>query len=75
MDRFNDYINDAYLNRLYDDLSKEQASILLKLRNRKQGEGEETERLYQKEVSVLTALLSSIVKLRDTKQKIQLKEI
>jgi hypothetical protein len=70
-----DYINDSYINRIYDDLSKEQSNILLKLKNRKQGEQEDTEPLYQKEVALLTTLLASLVKLRNLRQKILTKEI
>ncbi|NBR24435.1 MAG: hypothetical protein EBU08_11830 [Micrococcales bacterium] len=69
------YINDAYLNRIYDDLSKENSDILLKLKNRKQGENEDTEPLYTKEVALINSILSNLVKLRNLRQKISVKEI
>jgi hypothetical protein len=69
------YINDAYLNRIYDDLSKENSDILQKLKNRKQGEAEETEPLYTKEVALINSILTNLIKLRNLRQKIHVKEI
>ena len=69
------YINDVYINRIYDDLSKENSDILQKLKNRKQGEGEETEPLYTKEVALINSILTNLIKLRNLRQKIQVKEI
>ena len=63
-------ISENELVRMYDDLQKEQSNLLLDLKNIKQDEeSHKIETNIQKQVSVITQLLMSLLKLKTLKTK------
>jgi hypothetical protein len=55
--------------RFYDDLQKEQTSLLLDLKNIKQDENShKVESNIQKQISIITQLLMSLLKLKTLKK-------
>ena len=62
-------ISENELLRFYDDLQKEQTSLLLDLKNIKQDENShKIEINLQKQISVITQLLCSLLKLKTLKK-------
>ena len=62
-------ISENELLRFYDDLQKEQTSLLLDLKNIKQDENShKLEINLQKQISVITQLLCSLLKLKSLKK-------
>ena len=62
-------ISENELMRFYDDLQKEQTSLLLDLKNIKQDEeAHKIETNIQKQVSIITQLLCSLLKLKTLKK-------
>jgi hypothetical protein len=62
-------ISENELMRFYDDLQKEQTSLLLDLKNIKQDENShKIEINLQKQISIITQLLCSLLKLKTLKK-------
>jgi hypothetical protein len=62
-------ISENELVRMYDDLQKEQTSLLLDLKNLKQDESShKVEANIQKQISIITQLLMSLLKLKTLKK-------
>lgn len=62
-------ISENELLRFYDDLQKEQTSLLLDLKNIKQDENShKVEANIQKQISIITQLLCSLLKLKTLKK-------
>lgn len=62
-------ISENELMRFYDDLQKEQTNLLLDLKNIKQDENSnKIETNIQKQISVITQLLMSLLKLKTLKK-------
>jgi hypothetical protein len=62
-------ISENELMRFYDDLQKEQTSLLLDLKNIKQDENShKVESNIQKQISIITQLLMSLLKLKTLKK-------
>lgn len=62
-------ISENELLRFYDDLQKEQSSLLLDLKNIKQDENShKVEANIQKQISIITQLLCSLLKLKTLKK-------
>ena len=62
-------ISENELMRFYDDLQKEQTNLLLELKNIKQDESShKIEINLQKQISVITQLLCSLLKLKSLKK-------
>lgn len=62
-------ISENELMRFYDDLQKEQTNLLLDLKNIKQDENShKVEANIQKQISVITQLLMSLLKLKTLKK-------
>jgi hypothetical protein len=65
------YMNDLteqYLDKLYDDLSKEQQSLLTDI---KSGTSESKEKDLQKQFTLLNTLMMNCLRLRNLKKKIK----
>jgi len=63
-------ISENELVRMYDDLQKEQSNLLLDLKNIKQDEeSHKIEANIQKQVSIITQLLITLLKLKTLKTK------
>ena len=62
-------ISENELVRMYDDLQKEQSNLLLDLKNIKQDENShKVEANIQKQISIITQLLCSLLKLKTLKK-------
>lgn len=62
-------ISENELLRFYDDLQKEQSNLLLDLKNIKQDENShKVEANIQKQISIITQLLCSLLKLKSLKK-------
>jgi len=62
-------ISESELMRFYDDLQKEQTSLLLDLKNIKQDDtSHKVELNLQKQISIITQLLCSLLKLKSLKK-------
>jgi hypothetical protein len=62
-------ISENELVRMYDDLQKEQTSLLLDLKNIKQDDtSHKVELNIQKQISIITQLLCSLLKLKTLKK-------
>ena len=66
-------MTEVYLDKLYDDLSKEQMRLMTDLKNCKEPEHIGKEQDLQKQLSLLNTLMISSLRLRNLKKKIQLK--
>jgi hypothetical protein len=65
--------NDQYLTRFYDDCVKEHQRLLTELKNLND-ESMTKETDIQKQISVINNLMTNILKLRNIKKKIQMKQ-
>jgi len=62
-------ISENELVRMYDDLQREQTSLLLDLKNIKQDDNShKVESNIQKQISIITQLLCSLLKLKTLKK-------
>jgi hypothetical protein len=70
---FND-MNEQYLEKLYEDLSKEQMKLLNEMKNCK-GQAEDTskEKDIQKQLTLYNTLMINTLRLRNLKRQIGLK--
>lgn len=66
-------LTENYLDKLYDDLSKEQMRLLTEMKNCKEPENCHKEQDIQKQLNLLNTLMISSLRLRNLKKKIQLK--
>ena len=65
------FITAAYLEKQYDDLLREQQDLLTSLKSLKQGdETIKQERNLQKQISIITQLLTQTLKLKSLKKEI-----
>lgn len=67
-------INIQYLDKLYDDIHREQLNLINQMRNRTQLEPDNDKDII-KQTSIYNTLLINIVKLKKMKEKSQLKNI
>jgi len=67
-------ITPQYLDNLYDNLQKEQLNLLSKLKNRNPTE-QDIEREITKQTTVITSIMLNVLKLKNIKQKLLLKNI
>jgi hypothetical protein len=63
-------INEQYLNKLYEDLQKEQMVLM---NDMKSGAGIEKEKDITKQMTQLNALLMAVLRFRNLRKTIQLK--
>ena len=68
----NSDITDQYIVKLYDDLQKEHQRLLNDMKNLNQ-ESLTKETDIQKQISIISTLMTSALKLRNLKKKIHLK--
>ena len=61
-------LTEQYLDKLYDDLSKEQQSLLTDI---KSGTSESKEKDLQKQFTLLNTLMMNCLRLRNLKKKIK----
>ena len=66
-------LTEQYLDKLYDDLSKEQMRMLTEMKNCKDPETSSKEQDIQKQLTLLNTLMITTLKLRNLKKKIQMK--
>jgi hypothetical protein len=66
-------LTEQYLDKLYDDLSKEQMRLMTELKNCKDPEHTAKEQDIQKQLTLLNTLMISTLRLRNLKKKIMLK--
>ena len=66
-------LTENYLDKLYDDLSKEQMRLMTEMKNCKDAESSGKEQDIQKQLSLLNTLMISTLRLRNLKKKIMLK--
>lgn len=63
-------ISENELVRIFDDLQKEQSNLLLDLKNIKHDdESHKVETNLQKQISIITQLITSLLKLKSLKKK------
>lgn len=67
-------ITPQYLDNLYDNLQKEQMNLLSKLKNRNPTE-QDIEKEITKQTTVITSIMLNVLKLKNIKQKLLLKNI
>jgi hypothetical protein len=70
-----DYMTTQYLNRVYDDLAKEHYSLMIKMKDNKNEKMKKHEHLYFKQINLFTRLMNDIVRLRNTREDLEKKEI
>lgn len=66
-------LTEQYLDKLYDDLSKEQMRLMSEMKNCKDPEHSSKEQDIQKQLSLLNTLMINTLRLRNLKKKILLK--
>ena len=66
-------MTESYLEKLYDDLSKEQMRLMTEMKNCKDPESSSKEQDIQKQLSLLNTLMINTLRLRNLKKKILLK--
>jgi len=66
-------LTENYLDKLYDDLSKEQMRLMTEMKNCKDAESSSKEQDIQKQLSYLNTLMINSLRLRNLKKKIMLK--
>lgn len=71
----NNDITEQYLERLYDDLAREQMNLMTEFRNVKDPEEETHNRMVyiQKQLTQLNSLMTSVLKYRNLKKEIKRK--
>ena len=67
-------ITPQYLDNLYDNLQKEQLNLLSKLKNHNPTE-QDIESEITKQTTVITSIMLNVLKLKNIKQKLLLKNI
>lgn len=66
-------MTESYLDKLYDDLSKEQMRLMTEMKNCKDPESSSKEQDIQKQLTLLNTLMINTLRLRNLKKKILLK--
>jgi hypothetical protein len=66
-------LTETYLDKMYDDLSKEQMRLLTDMKNTKDADGEVKQQDIQKQLSFLNTLMINTLRLRNLKKKISLR--
>ena len=66
-------ISEQYLNKLYEDFSKEQMRLMTVMKNGGDAEEKEKEIEVQKQITSLNALMIAILRLRNLRKQILLK--
>jgi len=66
-------LTEQYLDKLYDDLSKEQMRLMSEMKNCKDPESSNKEQDIQKQLTMLNTLMINTLRLRNLKKKIMLK--
>jgi hypothetical protein len=66
-------LTEQYLDKLYDDLSKEQMRLLTEMKNCRDPEHSSKEQDIQKQLTQLNTLMTGTLRLRNIKKKILLK--
>ena len=68
-------LTENWFNQIYDMLAKEQSNLLNSLKTNEFKEVKNKEKNYNKQVQLLTHLLSDIIKLRNIRKELQLMDI
>jgi len=71
----NNDITEQYLDKLYDDLSREQASLMGQFRNVKEAEEETFPALKQRQLTHLNTLMTGVLRYRNIKRDIRKKSV
>ena len=66
-------LTESYLDKMYDDLSKEQMRLLTDMKNTKDADGEIKQQDIQKQLAFLNTLMINTLRLRNLKKKISLR--
>ena len=66
-------LSEQYLNKLYEDFSKEQMRLMTVMKNGGDAEEKEKEIEVQKQITSLNALMIGILRLRNLRKQILLK--
>ena len=61
-------ITDQYLNKLYEDLHKEQMNLMTKMKNTSDPESRDKEKETTKQISLINQLMMGALRLRNTRQ-------
>jgi hypothetical protein len=61
-------ITEQYLNKLYDDLHKEQLSLMNSIKNTKDTDDTNKEKDITKQISLINGLMMGALRLRNTKK-------
>ncbi len=68
-------LTENYFNHIYDQLAREQTALLNSLKNDEFKDVKGKNKNYNKQVQILTHLLSDIVKLRNIRKELLLMDI
>lgn len=66
-------ISEQYLNKLYEDFSKEQMRLMTVMKNGGDAEEKEKEIEVQKQITSLNSLMIAVLRLRNLRKQILLK--
>ena len=67
---FGTQIDEAYLDRITEDLNREQTKLMNDIKN---GVDEDKQKDITKQITILTSLMMAILRLRNLKKKLALK--
>jgi hypothetical protein len=68
-------LTENYFNKLYDELSREQASLLNSLKNSEFKDVKGKEKNYNKQIQILTHIIADLIKLRNLRKDLVLMDI
>ena len=68
MNNFSSDINEQYLNKLYEDLHKEQLSLMNSIKNNGDGDDKSKEQDITKQISLINGLMMGALRLRNAKK-------
>jgi hypothetical protein len=71
----NNDITEQYLEKLYDDLSREQSNLMGQFRNVKEAEEETFPALKQRQLTHLNTLMTGVLRYRNIKRDIRKKSV
>jgi len=73
MNNFSSDISEQYLNKLYEDLHKEQLSLMNSIKNNGDGDDKSKEQDITKQISLINGLMMGALHLRNAKKAAILK--
>ena len=68
MNNFSSDISEQYLNKLYEDLHKEQLSLMNSIKNNGDGDDKSKEQDITKQISLINGLMMGALRLRNAKK-------